>query len=87
MQLAVRQLAVERSGPHAADLDERAAIAEAFRALPADHRAVLTFAVLDDLPVAEVARLMGKRVGATQSLLHRARGAFRRAYRGDASDD
>lgn len=87
MHLAVRQLAVERADVHASDLDERAAIQEAFRSLPPDQRAVLAFVVLDDLPVAEAARLLGKSAGATQSLLHRARGSFGRAYQGDASDD
>ena len=48
-------------------------IADALRSLPAAQRAVLAFVVLDDLPVAEAARLMGKSVSATQSLLHRAR--------------
>ena len=87
MHLAVRQLAVEQTEDHGSALDDRPAIAEAFRSLPPDHRAVLAFVVLDDLPVAEAARLMGRSAGATQSLLHRARGAFKRAYRGDASDD
>ena len=41
---------------------------------------MLAFVVLDDLPVAEAARLMGKIRGATQSLLFRARDSFRRAY-------
>jgi RNA polymerase sigma-70 factor (ECF subfamily) len=60
--------------------DDRAAIAEALRSLPSAQRAVLMFVVLDDLTIAEAARLLGKSVGATQSLLHRARDAFRKAY-------
>jgi len=60
--------------------EERVLIAEAMGKLPANQRAVLTFVALDDLPVAEAARLLGKSFGATQSLLARAREGFRRAY-------
>jgi RNA polymerase sigma-70 factor, ECF subfamily len=48
--------------------------------LAAQHRAALTLRYLDDLPVAEVAALLGRTVDATESLLVRARAAFRRAY-------
>jgi RNA polymerase sigma-70 factor (ECF subfamily) len=72
---------------HAPALDDRAAIAVALRSLPASQRAVLAFVVLDDLSIAEAARLLGKSTAATQSLLHRARAAFRRAYDGDTADD
>jgi RNA polymerase sigma-70 factor (ECF subfamily) len=44
------------------------------------HQAVLTLRYLDDLPVPEVARELGRSVHATESLLARARTAFRRAY-------
>jgi RNA polymerase sigma-70 factor (ECF subfamily) len=44
------------------------------------HRAVLTLRYLDDLPVAEVAELIGRTLHATEGLLVRARSAFRRAY-------
>ena len=69
------------------EIDDRAAIADAIRSLPASQQAVLTFVVLDDLSVAEAARLMGKSAAATQSLLHRARDGFRRAYDAEATDD
>jgi RNA polymerase sigma-70 factor, ECF subfamily len=48
--------------------------------LDPDHRAALTFRYLDGLPVPEVAALLGRSVHATESLLVRARDAFRRAY-------
>lgn len=45
------------------------------------HRAALTLRYLDGLPVAEVARVLGRTVHATEALLVRARAAFRRSYR------
>lgn len=44
------------------------------------HRAALTLRYLDDLPVLQVAALLGRTLHATESLLVRARAAFRRAY-------
>lgn len=87
MRLEVRQIRVEGDNIHRPGLDDRAAIADALRSLPAAQRAVLAFVVLDGLAVAEAGRLMGKSVAATQSLLHRAREGFRRAYQGELSDD
>ena len=83
----VRQIQLDASATPDRELDDRAAIAEAIRSLPASQRAVLTFVVLDDLSVAEAARLMRKSTSATQSLLHRARDGFRRAYDAEATDD
>ena len=88
MRLEVRQIRVDQiAAARPSDLDDRAAIADAMRSLPANQRAVLAFVVLDDLPVAEAARLIGKSPAATQSLLHRARDGFRRAYEGARDDD
>jgi len=87
MRLEVRDLRLSEYAVRGPDLDHRAAIEAAIRSLPAAQRAVLVFVVLDDLPVAEAARLMGKSAAATQSLLHRARDGFRRAYREDVADD
>lgn len=53
---------------------------QAMRRLPADHQAVLSLRYLDDLPVAEVAAALGRSVHATESLLVRARRAFRTIY-------
>ncbi|HEX2134147.1 MAG TPA: sigma-70 family RNA polymerase sigma factor [Actinophytocola sp.] len=51
--------------------------------LGAHHRAALTLRYLDGLPVPEVARCLDRTVHATEALLVRARGAFRRIYRGE----
>src|SRR3954454_20040365 len=48
--------------------------------LSAGHRAALTLRYLDDLPVPQVAALLGRTLHATEALLVRARTAFRRAY-------
>jgi RNA polymerase sigma-70 factor (ECF subfamily) len=54
--------------------------------LGAHHRAVLTLRYLDGLPVADVASYLGRSEHATEALLVRAKGAFRRAY-GERDDD
>ena len=87
MRLEVRQIQMDTAATPVTDLDDRAAIADAIRSLPASQQAVLTFVVLDDLSVAEAARIMGKSQAATQSLLHRARDGFRRAFDPEATDD
>ncbi len=89
MRLEIRQIRMDAAAAPAmvTALDNRAAIGDALRSLPAAQRAVLAFVVLDDLPVVEAARLMGKSASATQSLLHRARTNFARAYDGEPSDD
>ncbi len=51
------------------------------------HRAALVLRYLDDLPVDQVAELLGRSVHATEGLLVRARGAFRRAYDGVEAGD
>jgi RNA polymerase sigma-70 factor (ECF subfamily) len=55
--------------------------------LAAQHRAALTLRYLDDLPVTEVASLLGRSLHATEALLVRARVAFRRAYAGEEGPD
>jgi RNA polymerase sigma-70 factor (ECF subfamily) len=61
----------------------RAVLAE----LAPHHRAALTLRYLDDLPVPQVAELLGRTVHATEALLVRARVAFRRIYSAGADDD
>jgi RNA polymerase sigma-70 factor (ECF subfamily) len=51
------------------------------------HRLALTLRYLDDLPVPEVAALLNRTVYATESLLVRARAAFRRAYSESGGED
>lgn len=53
---------------------------EILHQLAPQHRAALTLRYVDDLPVAEVASLLGRSPHATEALLVRARTAFRRAY-------
>lgn len=56
------------------------AVARCLEGMATQHRAALTLRYLDDLPVAEVAELLGRTVHATEALLVRSRAAFRRAY-------
>lgn len=83
LQLEVREVvladAAERS--HFERVEERTAIETALATLPASQRAALLFSDLDGLSVREVADLLGRSTGATQSLITRARENFRRAYR------
>ena len=58
----------------------------ALRELGPAHQAVLTLRYLDDLPVADVARALDRSVHATESLLSRAKAAFRLAYAGCTDD-
>ena len=53
---------------------------EVMRGLRPDHQAVLSLRYLDDLSVPEVAEALGRSVHATESLLVRARRAFRTSY-------
>ena len=55
--------------------------------LASQHRAALTLRYVDDLPVPEVAALLGRSVHATEALLVRARAMFRRAYDGPERSD
>ncbi len=59
---------------------------QALERLGPHHRAALTLRYIDDLPVAQVAALLGRTPHATEALLVRARTAFRRAY-GEKSCD
>jgi RNA polymerase sigma-70 factor, ECF subfamily len=69
--------------------DEHVNAEQAYAALtrlPPPQRAGLAFRYLDGLPVAQVAELLGRSVRATETLLVRARAAFRRVYE-ESEDD
>ncbi|MGO9560734.1 MAG: RNA polymerase sigma factor [Acidimicrobiales bacterium] len=55
--------------------------------LPPNHRAVLVLRYVDDLPVADVARALGRSEHGTESLLARARSSFKAAYLAGEADD
>jgi len=74
-------VAAELLDPWDAELDLLRAH-EVLRRLGTHHRAALTLRYLDDLPVPEVAALLGRSLHATEALLVRARAAFRRTYEG-----
>ena len=83
--LIVREITSEADALAWQRLDEREAILRALHGLPALQRAVLVFHYADGLPVREIARRLGKSESATESLMTRAREAFRRAY-GEPTD-
>ena len=64
----------------------RGDIAKALDALPPEQRLALVLHVVDDLPVRAVAEHMRRSQDATESLIRRARAAFRRAW-GDDTDE
>ena len=68
---------------------DQARAAEVLAALSPSHRLALTLRYLDDLTVPECADALGKSVHATESLLVRARAAFRTTYEltGGRDDD
>ena len=66
-------------------VETRDAVETALGLLPADQRLAILFHDLDGLTVREVAALIDRSEKATESLLARARDAFRRAY-GDPTD-
>jgi RNA polymerase sigma-70 factor (ECF subfamily) len=59
---------------------------EALAALAPQYRLALTLRYVDDLPVRDVARLVGRPVQATEALLVRARVAFRAQYTADEGE-
>jgi len=76
---AVAGLSVESTDPWDDELD--AALArQVLSELPPAHRSALTLRYVDDLPVPQVAAELGRSLHATESLLVRARAAFRAAY-------
>jgi RNA polymerase sigma factor (sigma-70 family) len=66
-----------------ATLDE-AAVRVAIDALPPDQRAVLLLRILGDMTIEEIARALGKRVGAVKALQRRALKRMQKAYPSEA---
>jgi RNA polymerase sigma-70 factor (ECF subfamily) len=59
---------------------------DVLRRLGPHHRAALTLRYVDDLPVPEVASVLGRTVHATEALLVRARSAFRASYAAEGGE-
>jgi RNA polymerase sigma-70 factor (ECF subfamily) len=76
---------IERNDPWDVHLDALR-VADVLARLGPHHRAALTLRYVDGLPVPEVAGLLGRTVHATEALLVRARGAFRRLYESGEGD-
>jgi len=62
--------------------DEREDVERALSNLSAEHRLALMLRYLDQLPIREIASLLHRSESATESVLTRAREAFRLAYEG-----
>lgn len=77
---------IDRVDPWDAVIDQARA-GEVLASLPAQYRSVLVLRYLDDLGVPECADLLGRSVRATESLLARARNAFRSAYEQSGGHD
>lgn len=72
----------ETSDPSASleTAETRAQVAAIMDALPDDQRLALEWKYLDDLPVREIAHRMGRTEKAAETLLYRARNAFRETF-------
>jgi RNA polymerase sigma-70 factor (ECF subfamily) len=84
---ADQQRALRMTGPGDVSYatETRVAVLDALDRLAPDQRLALTYRYLDQLPVREIAEVLGRSEAATASLLARAREAFRMAY-GDETD-
>lgn len=85
MRIVARQITLDAEGRAWSRRDEREVVVTALARLPALQRAVLVLHYADGLPVREVAAQLGKSESAIESLMTRARDAFRRSY-GEVSD-
>jgi RNA polymerase sigma-70 factor (ECF subfamily) len=66
-----------------AAMETRGAVQAVLSELPHDQRLALVYRYVDELTVSEIAQLFGRSESAAESLLSRARQAFRVAYRGE----
>lgn len=76
----------DRQGSVWSEHDVRSDVEAALAELPGEQRIVLVLRYLDQLSVREIASAINRSEKATESLLTRARGAFRRAY-GSQTDE
>jgi len=81
-----RENVVAMQRPATAELPDDSGVLGAMAALPVQQRTALVLRYVDDLPVDEVARSIGKSVRATESLLVRARTALRGRTEQEMSD-
>ena len=86
VRLVARQIEIRPDDPSWIRGEDRSAVVRALSALPALQRAVLVLHYTDGLSVREMARELGKSESAIESLMSRAREAFRRTY-GAVDDD
>ena len=77
---------VDRVDPWDAVLDQTRAV-EVLASISPHYRSVLMLRYFDDLSVPECAELLGRSLHATESLLARARNAFRSAYEESGGHD
>jgi RNA polymerase sigma-70 factor (ECF subfamily) len=80
LRLMAREITLDPEGRAWSRMDEREAVVAGLATLPALQRAVLVLHYADGLPIREVAAQLGKSESAIESLMTRAREAFRRSY-------
>lgn len=85
VRLVVKEIAADNEGRAWRQIDEREAIVRALGTLPTLQRAVLVLHYADGLSVREISGELGKSESSVESLMTRARDAFRRSY-GDPTD-
>ena len=78
LRLVVREIAVD--GDARERIDDREAVLSALNDLPALYRAALVLRYVDELSIRDVATAIGRSEDATESLIRRAKDAFRMKY-------
>ncbi len=80
LRLVVKEIAADNEDGVWRQIDEREAIMRALATLPTLQRAVLVLHHADSLSVREISGELGKSESSIESLMTRARDAFRRSY-------
>jgi len=75
---------IQLDSEHSSSVEDREVLMSSLRQMPAMQRAVLVLCYLDDLSVAEAARVLKRSESATESLLSRARTRLREIVAGEA---